>query len=76
MARHLHCLPYLAFKKSVPSMWLSFMLIDTNGLTLQKYMGYCLIPTNKAQKMLLILSKASRGNPEWDWFFLPFWVTA
>ena len=49
----------------IPSKWLTFvkdLLIDTDGLTLQEYMGYCLIPTNKAQKMLLILGKGGEGK--------------
>ena len=49
----------------IPTKWLSFvkeLLIDTDGLTLQEYMGYCLIPTNKAQKMLLILGKGGEGK--------------
>ena len=48
-----------------PAKWLSFvkdLLIDTDGLTLQEYMGYCLLPTNKAQKMLLILGKGGEGK--------------
>lgn len=48
-----------------PVKWLSFvkdLLIDTDGLTLQEYMGYCLVPTNKAQKMLLILGKGGEGK--------------
>ena len=49
----------------IPTKWLSFvkeLLIDTDGLTLQEYMGYCLIPTNRAQKMLLILGKGGEGK--------------
>ena len=50
---------------AIPTQWLSFvkdLLIDTDILTLQEYMGYCLIPTNKAQKMLLILGKGGEGK--------------
>ena len=50
---------------AIPIKWLSFvkdLLIDIDGLTLQEYMGYCLIPTNKAQKMLLILGKGGEGK--------------
>ena len=50
---------------AIPIKWLSFvkdLLIDTDGLTLQEYMGYCLISTNKAQKMLLILGKGGEGK--------------
>lgn len=50
---------------SVPEKWISFvndLLTETDVLTLQEYMGYCLIPTNKAQKMLLILGKGGEGK--------------
>jgi len=50
---------------SVPEKWISFvndLLTETDVLTLQEYMGYCLIPTNRAQKMLLILGKGGEGK--------------
>ena len=50
---------------SVPEKWISFvnaLLTETDVLTLQEYMGYCLSPTNKAQKMLLILGKGGEGK--------------
>lgn len=50
---------------AVPEKWSSFvndLLTETDVLTLQEYMGYCLIPTNKAQKMLLILGKGGEGK--------------
>ena len=50
---------------AVPEKWISFvndLLTETDVLTLQEYMGYCLIPTNKAQKMLLILGKGGEGK--------------
>ena len=50
---------------AVPETWISFvndLLTETDVLTLQEYMGYCLIPTNKAQKMLLILGKGGEGK--------------
>lgn len=50
---------------AVPEKWISFvndLLTETDVLTLQEYMGYCLIPTNKAQKMLLILGKGGDGK--------------
>jgi len=31
-------------------------------LTVQEYMGYCLLPTNRAQKMLIILGKGGEGK--------------
>lgn len=44
---------------SRPEKWLHFLselLEEDDILTLQEYMGYCLIPSNKAQKLLLILA--------------------
>ena len=41
----------------MPGVWLKFLselLIPEDILTLQEYMGYCLIPTTKAQKMLML----------------------
>ena len=49
----------------VPTKWLSFLhdlLIDMDVLTVQEYMGYCLLPTNRAQKMLIILGKGGEGK--------------
>ncbi len=49
----------------VPSRWLSFLdelLYPEDILTLQEFMGYCLIPTNKAQKMLLMIGKGGEGK--------------
>ncbi len=48
-----------------PERWNSFLhdlLEDEDILTLQEYMGYLLLPTNKAQKMLLILGKGGEGK--------------
>ena len=48
-----------------PTKWLSFLhdlLIDMDVLTVQEYMGYCLLPTNRAQKMLIILGKGGEGK--------------
>ncbi len=48
-----------------PERWRAFLhdlLEDEDILTLQEYMGYLLIPTNKAQKMLLILGKGGEGK--------------
>lgn len=48
-----------------PEKWLQFLselLEEEDILTLQEYMGYCLIPSNKAQKMLLMLGKGGEGK--------------
>lgn len=48
-----------------PVCWLSYLndlLIPMDILTVQEYIGYCLIPTNKAQKMLLIIGKGGEGK--------------
>lgn len=48
-----------------PVTWLRFLgeLLDERDiLTLQEYMGYCLIPSTKAQKMLLIIGKGGEGK--------------
>lgn len=49
----------------VPVTWLKFLndlLIEEDILTLQEFMGYCLIPTTRAQKMLIILGKGGEGK--------------
>lgn len=48
-----------------PETWLKFLddlLEPTDILTLQEYLGYCLIPSTKAQKMLLIIGKGGEGK--------------
>ena len=48
-----------------PVLWLRFLcdLLEAEDiLTLQEYMGYCLIPCVKAQKMLLITGKGGEGK--------------
>ena len=48
-----------------PMRWLQFLndlLIPEDILTLQEYMGYCLIPTTKAQKMLMLVGKGGEGK--------------
>ncbi len=50
---------------SQPAVWLKFLadLLETEDiLTLQEFIGYCLIPTNKAQKLLLIIGKGGEGK--------------
>ncbi len=48
-----------------PEKWLRFLgelLEDTDVLTLQEYMGYCLIPTTKGQTMLLLNGNGGEGK--------------
>ena len=48
-----------------PEKWLHFLseLLEEDDIpTLQEYMGYCLIPSNKAQKLLLMLGKGGEGK--------------
>ena len=50
---------------TAPEHWLSFLheLLDAEDIpTLQEYMGYCLIPTTKAQKMLMLVGKGGEGK--------------
>lgn len=48
-----------------PETWLAFLqdlLEEEDIATLQQFMGYCLIPSNAAQKMLLITGKGGEGK--------------
>ena len=48
-----------------PERWLKFLselLYEEDIPTLQEYMGYCLIPSTKAQKMLIITGKGGEGK--------------
>ena len=48
-----------------PGLWLNFLsqlLEPMDILTLQEYMGYCLIPTTKGQKMLIITGRGGEGK--------------
>lgn len=48
-----------------PERWLRFLrelLEEEDILTLQEYMGYCLVPTTRAQKMLLITGRGGEGK--------------
>ncbi len=52
-------------KETKPERWLQFLseLLEEDDIpTLQEYMGYCLIPSNKAQKLLIILGKGGEGK--------------
>ena len=48
-----------------PKLWKAFLsdlLEEEDILTLQEYMGYCLLPINYAQKMMLIVGKGGEGK--------------
>ena len=48
-----------------PAQWLEFLnqlLHPEDILTLQEYMGYCLIPSTKAQQMLFLVGKGGEGK--------------
>ena len=48
-----------------PATWLKFLeeLLEPGDIfTLQEFLGYCLIPSNKAQKMLVIVGKGGEGK--------------
>ena len=48
-----------------PAKWLNFLekLLEPDDIiTLQEYLGYCLIPSTKAQKMLLIIGAGGEGK--------------
>ena len=52
-------------KETKPERWMKFLseLLEEDDIpTLQEYMGYCLIPSNKAQKLLIILGKGGEGK--------------
>ncbi len=49
----------------MPETWLRFLselLNDEDIPTLQEFIGYCLIPSNKGQKMLMIQGKGGEGK--------------
>jgi putative DNA primase/helicase len=48
-----------------PTKWIAFLndlLIPEDIMTLQEFMGYCLIPSTKAQKMLMLVGKGGEGK--------------
>ncbi|MEG1428017.1 MAG: phage/plasmid primase, P4 family, partial [Oscillospiraceae bacterium] len=48
-----------------PNLWLKFLselLHEEDILTLQEYLGYCLIPTKRAQKMLFLIGGGGEGK--------------
>lgn len=52
-------------KALAPTKWLKFLngLLEPEDIpTLQEYLGYCLIPSTKGQKMMLIVGKGGEGK--------------
>ena len=50
---------------NTPEVWLSFLgeLLEPEDIpTLQEYLGYCLIPSTKAQKMLMLIGRGGEGK--------------
>lgn len=48
-----------------PERWLNFLsdlLVAEDIPTLQEYLGYCLIPSTKGQKMLMLIGKGGEGK--------------
>ncbi len=48
-----------------PATWIDFLsqLLEPEDIpTLQEYLGYCMIPTTKAQKMLMLIGKGGEGK--------------
>ena len=52
-----------------PEHWLHFLseLLEPEDIpALQEYLGYCLIPSTKGQKMLMLIGKGGEGQkPDW-----------
>ncbi len=53
-----------------PKRWLQFLseLLQPEDIpTLQEFLGYCLLPTTKGQKMLMLIGKGGEGKkPHWS----------
>lgn len=47
-----------------PLRWLQFLseLLEEDILTLQEYLSYCLIPSTKGQKMLMLIGRGGEGK--------------
>ena len=51
--------------RTAPTRWLQFLnelLYEEDIPALQEYIGYCLLPVTKAQKMLLMVGKGGEGK--------------
>ena len=54
-------------KAASPDRWLTFLhelLDDADIPTLQEYLGYCLIPSNKGQRMMVIKGNGGEGKSQ------------
>ena len=54
-----------------PETWLGFLnglLVPEDIPTLQEYLGYLLIPSTKAQKMMILTGRAAKANPASGWW--------
>ncbi len=52
-------------QQEYPTMWMCFLyeLLEEEDIpTLQEYLGYCLLPINKAQKMLMLIGAGGEGK--------------
>ena len=61
-----------------PVTWLRFLselLEDEDILTLQEYLGYCLIPTTRGQTMMLLKETAARVRAASVWSCRRCWAT-
>ena len=50
---------------AAPALWLNFLdglLYEEDIPTLQEFLGYCLLPTTKGQKMLMLIGKGGEGK--------------
>lgn len=50
---------------AAPETWLSFLgelLYPEDIPTLQEFMGYCLLPTTKGQKLLMLIGRGGEGK--------------
>ena len=62
---------------AAPENWLCFLsqLLHPEDIpTVQEFFGYCLIPSTKGQKMLLLLERAAKESPESASFCNPCWA--
>ena len=61
-----------------PERWLSFLddLLEKEDIpVLQEFMGYAMIPSNRGQKMLLMIGKGGEGKSRSGGCCVRFWVT-
>ena len=62
-----------------PKVWLGFLqdLLEEEDIpTLQEYLGYCLLPTTKAQKMMMLIGRGGEGKSRIGLSCGPSWAPA